>query len=480
MPQISFRLFPLILLFVLTACEKNTGSTDKKIPAAPIPVVQAALQPRAIFREAVSPMSFELATGALSVWRSYSAIRPALVLFASHPMLTPTSAELRDDIGRLIATASDQEIIRRGRATASDTLLVSPQTVSAALDAKIFSEIVVVLSTREAPDAVSLEKFVKRATEAGFLTTAEGTALTLNGSTISGTVRGIPLRIAHPDGLPPVNGPMLLHVDLGYFKESYANEVKTPIYDLIYQFATSVRDAGYQPTATTLSYSNQEVGYALTSRFVLRDLAQIMLHPEYLAGDTPASWKLRASALYASIMFNEAEAQNMTVHAAKETPGDAAALFDLALLHFQHAEPELGFQVLDQAVAIDPGFAPAYVELADQGQSMGQWGKSFELLNKAVSALPNDHELRVRYAGDLIQRGRTAEARPHLETLQQLTWSDIYHKGMPETLLRMQEAAKVDSTQILPDAEQTPRVKPTDSSRSMPPSHMGIPMHKRP
>lgn len=465
----------LLLLPVLFSCENRREAP----PVPPISVPQAEIRPQAIFVEPVKPAHFELASGALTIWRRYASNRPALLLFASHPLLSPIDPALRADVGRIVATASDEELLRRGRATASDTLLVSPQTVSAALDAKIFSEIVVILPTREAADAVSLEKFATRVTEAGFLSPEEGKTLVLEGSTIRGSVRGIPLRVVHPDALPTIVSPSILHVDLGYFKETYINEIKTPIYDLIYEFAASVRDAGYKPVATTLSYSNQEVGYALTSRFVLRDLAQIMLHPEFLSGETPASWRLRAAAMYANIMFNETEARQLIQQAAQDTPGDAAALFDLGLLRFQQNRPDEGFALLDQVVAIDPGYAPAYIELADQGQRMGQWKRSFELLQKAADAMPDHAELRIRLAGDLIQRGRTAEARPLLAELAGLSWSAIYHPGIPETLIKMQAAASVDSLLPLPD-DPEPSASPSPPPLRMPPSHMGSPTQRHP
>lgn len=469
----------IFLSLSIGACD-DSGSQERQVQVRPASAVQqSTITPRQAFKEPIEPAVFELASGALSIWRNYAAIKPALLLFASHPLLNPTEDVETASIKQMIAVATDQEILRRGSVSASDTLIVSPQTVSAAIHAGLFSEILLVLPTQEKPEDISLEKFVMRLTVAGFLSAEEAATLVLKDKVISGTVRGLPFRLVHPDALPPLTGPLVMHVDLGYFNEGYVNEVKTPIYDSIYWFAAAVRDAGYKPTAVTLSCSNQEVGFSLSSRFIIRDLAYLLRNPQYLEGGTPESWLLRASALYASIMFNESRAQELTEKAAMSKPEDAAAIYDLALLRFQQADPDEGFRLLDQAVTLDRGYALSYIELADQGQSMGQWGKSFELLEKAVAAFPDNVEWRIRLAGDLIQRGRVKEASRHLQILERLNWSDVYHPYIRELLRTMQEAASVES--VLPLPEDSPLPAPRNKApQTMPPSHMGFPQPEKP
>ena len=465
---LSPALFALFFTLVLSGC-----NTKKDSPQAQ-EIKQAMVVPKSAFSEKIEPQLFELTSGALSVWRTFKAAKPTLLLFASHPLLNPIPENLLPEVKRVIESGHDTELLRRGSASAADVLFASPQTVSAALEGGLLAEVIVVIPTKEKKDAISLEKFTQRAQEAGFLTQEEATKLTLQDGIISGTVRNIPLRVIHPEALPPITTPLLLHIDLGYFKENYVNDIKTPIYDLIYEFTAAIRAAGYKPTAVTLSFSNQEVGYALTSRFVIKDLASLFRYPNFLDGKTPTSWSLRSAALYASLMFNEERARTLTEQAAKETPDDAAALFDLSILRFQQGQADEGFSLLDQAVALDRGYALAYLELADQGQSMGQWSKSFELLQKATKAFPDNAEIRMRLAGDLIQRGRAVEARPLLDALEKLSWSGVYHADVPEILSRMQTAAKIENDVALPDAA-APQIVPQRKQQGMPPSHMGFP-----
>jgi len=141
-------------------------------------------------------------------------------------------------------------------------------------------------------------------------------------------------------------------------------------------------------------------------------------------------------------------------------------------VRFQQNLPEEGFALLDRTVALDPGYALVYLELADQGQSMGQWSKSFELLQKASEAFPDNAVIRVRLAGDMIQRGRVKEARSVLKELKSLPWTNDYHPNIHSLLEEMQKAASADSVLPLTDTPATPTGRP--QSRTLPPSHMGM------
>ncbi len=462
--------FHASVLFTLMLC--GYGCDFQKDSGPSVTIAQVAVTPKALFQEPIVTQSFELASGALTVWRRYSAAKPALLLFAAHPLLNPVPEPLTEQVGQLLSSRDDTELLRRGTSTAADALLISPQTVSAAIEGGLISELLVVLPSLD-DKPISLEKFSKRASAAGFFSSEDASRLTLEDGVIRGSTRGIPLRVSYLNALPEIDRPLLMHIDLSYFKESYVNDIKTPIYDLIYEFATATKGAGYRPTAVTLSYSNQEVDISLSSRFVINDLATLIENPAYLEGGTPASWALRASALYASLMFDEERSRILTEQAAASTPDDAAALFDLALVRFQENLPEEGFALLEQAIALDAGYGLVYLDLADQGQNLEQWTKSFELLEKATTIFPDNAVLRIRLAGDLIQRGRVKEARRVLKALEKLEWSEFYHPEARALLEKMQQAAKVES--VLPLAETRPVPSGKPRSRTLPPSHMGMP-----
>lgn len=429
------------------------GCKEKREPdnaTGAVVVQQSTAAPKTAFMEPVEPALFELTSGALTTWRTFSGRKPALVLFASHPLLDAIPAELADDVQQLLSSASDQEIVRRGSMAASDTLLLPPQTVSAAIAAGFFSEIVFVLPTRGKPENLSLDDFRNRALRAGFLAPPEAEKLVLKAGVISGTLHGLPFRVAHPEALPKIAGPVIIHIDLGYFRELYVNEIKTPVYRLIYDLVTSLRTAAYPALAVTLTYSNQEIGFSLDSRFMISNLADILRQPKLLDGGTPPSWELRASALYLSAMFSEDQAEQQIVKASIASPNDPSALYALALVQFRNNQPQLGFETLERTVALDRGYVIEYLDLAVQGEKLGQWDKSIELLGRVAQLAPDNALNQIRLASTLIQRGRNKEARPLLDRLARLQWSPLYHRDVPALLEEMRHSAKDDSIVPIP------------------------------
>lgn len=396
----------------------------------------------ALFKEPVEPQVFELASGALVIWRNLADQKPALVLFSVHPFLEPLPESERKSIRNFVRTASPAELVRRGRFNVPDTAFVPPQTVSAAIASGLIGELIFVLPTTRTVDQVSLPSFQQKAFAAGFLSEKETLALKLqDDGVISGRVRGIPFRCVHPDALPSISRPVIIHVDLSYFKDLYVNDVKTPLYNLIFQTAQSIRNAGWKSLAATLSYSNQEAEFSLETRYLISNLATLLLHPDLLESNPPLSWQLRADASLANATFAEETAQELIAQAVEVAPDDPDALYALSLQKFQQKQPDEAFALLDRAVAIDPGYALAYLDLAETGIELGQVKKAEELFNKAASIFPHNPFIRIKLAHLLIEGNRGTEAIPLLRELQQLPWSSTYHPETTRLLKQMLDYA---------------------------------------
>ena len=329
-----------------------------------------------------------------------------------------------------------------GRNTAADTLFVSPQTVSAAIAAGLIGELDYVIPSRKPLEDFSLEGFRQRALAAGFLTPAEADGLTLKDGVISGEVRGIPLRCFHPDAKLDIGRPALVHIDLGYFKDLYVNEVKTPVYGLLSDTVLMLQKIALPVYAVTLSYSNQEALFSLDTRFTISNLADVIRDPQLFQGGTPASWSLRAKALYASAMFAETTARELLAKAVQSNPDDPAALYAQSQEMFAQKQPAKGFQLLDRATAIDPGYAYSYYELAQSGIALGDFQKSLKLLKKAAGFFPDNPFIRLQEADLLIQAGQGQEALDLLRELKRLPWSERTHPGVVAHLDEMIEAAR--------------------------------------
>jgi len=438
---------------VAPAPVETTATTTEAAPSEPttteaaVPAKPAAAEARlpgtyALFEEPVESARYEVPSSALATWRGFASRKPALLLFSKHPFLDPLADNLREDVRALLSNGTAEDINRRGRLRAADPVFFPPNTVSAAIEGRLISELVYVYPTSRPVAEFSLPDFQRRALGAGFLTEAEALALTLQDGVISGTVRGIPFRCVHPEALPKIDAPVLVHIDLGYFESLYANDIKTPVYGLIYDLSKALRAAAYPVLAVSLSYSNQETGFSLDSRFIISDLAELLRHPEWLTQEVPASWTLRSQALFASTMFAESTSLELTAEAAQINPDDPAALYHQALVLFRQEQPDEAFVLLDQAVALDAGYALAYIDLAETGLESGQWEKALELLGKAAQHFPDDPFIRMRQADILIRHDRGQEALPLLRDLRQLPWSPVHYYGIPGYLKEMQAAAE--------------------------------------
>ncbi len=320
----------------------------------------------------------------------------------------------------------------------AEPLILPTQTVTAAINAGWFSEIVWVFPSTASPEQMQTDLFRKQVTQAGFLSEAEAEQLHLDGGIYAGTVRGLPFRAAHPAALPKIDKPMILHVDLGYFKGLYQGEVKTRVYDVLHDTALALHETDWSPELVTLSYSTMEGTFPLDVRFLITNFAEMLRDPTLLDGTMPQNWALRSEALYAVNFFLEGKTQEYYEQAAREYPQDAAAQYDLYRhLFFEQRKIDEALAVLDKTVTLDRGYAAAYLELAQIADTDGNLAAALELLTKAAPVVPENPMVNLYRAQFLIQSGRKDEAMPLIRDLQKLTWSTHYHEGVPELLDQM-------------------------------------------
>jgi tetratricopeptide (TPR) repeat protein len=393
----------------------------------------------ALFDAPIEPVVVELPPEALPYWRDAAAgSKPALVLFSIHPLLDQIEDSLKPQVARLLEKGSQNELQRHGSIYRAEPLILPTQALSAAVEAGLFSEIIWVFPSTASPDQMQFDLFRKQVTEAGFLTDEEGETLHLDGGVYSGTVRGVPFRAAHPAVLPDIDKPMILHVDLGYFKGLYQGEVKTRIYDLLLNTALALNETGWQPILTTLSYSTFEGTFSLDVRFLITNFADMLRDPALLDGTMPQSWALRSEALYAVNFFLEDKVQEYYEQAARDYPDDAATQFDLYKhLFFEQRKIDEALAVLDKAVSLDRGYAAAYLELAQIANDDGNLAAALELLSNAAPLVPENPMVNLYRAQFLIESSRKEEAIPLIKNLQQLTWSTYYHTDIPALLEQM-------------------------------------------
>ena len=91
------------------------------------------------------------------------------------------------------------------------------------------------------------------------------------------------------------------------------------------------------------------------------------------------------------------------------------AQLNLALLELSRGRPERAEAACREALAIDPGFAPASASLADVYRSQGREEEGERVLREGLVRSPEDAALHHALGLLLVRRGRTAEALQELE-----------------------------------------------------------------
>lgn len=434
------RILCLVIISLLfTACQKQEEQPPAPTPAAQLQPAEPTAAEQGVFQ----PRRVELASSALPIWREAQESKPALVLMSFDPFLKPVPAELKQRAIDLVAQGSADDFARHGSYFRADPVILPNQTLSAAIDAGLFSKIYWIFPAKNTPEQLDVVTFREQMTEAGFFSAEEAAALTLKDAAFSGVLRGLPFQAVHYLAFPEVNEPLVLHIDLSFFRGLYDNEIKTPLYDLIHQAASTLTQSGWKPLVTTLSYSTLEGEIALETRFVLSNLADILANPSLLAAEAmPPAWGLRAEGLYAADMFTESKKLELFHKAAVLAPDDPTALYDLFQAHFMAKEIDQALATLDRAVALDPGYAATYLALADMALTDNNPSVTFDLLNKAKPFFPYNPFVDLQRADLLLQKGDRNGAIELLETLKSAEWSSFYRSEMPGEIDDMLEAAK--------------------------------------
>ena len=152
-------LLSLVFIVSLTGCEqKKDMSVAAKVEKGPAVALQLPI-PKLIFDEPTEAHRFELPSEALQIWRHSKSVKPALVLFSIHPLLVPVAEERKQDISELIRSGDADTFKNRGSFFRVNPALAPTQTVTAAIDNDLFSEVIWVIPTQSKVEELSLDVF---------------------------------------------------------------------------------------------------------------------------------------------------------------------------------------------------------------------------------------------------------------------------------------------------------------------------------
>lgn len=434
-------------------------------PAGSAAPTTFAFAPAPVFSLGLSPGVVEDPVEALYYWRQVAGQKPALLLFSNDPFLRPIPPVLQEEALRFAQQAGEEELRRRGGLLASDPLLLPQMAVTAALEADFFSELIWVLPLMPEQEALSLDTMRDQLQKYGALSPEEAEALSFDGIEFRGTTHGVPFRAVSLQSLGALEGPALLHYDQSYFKPLYKNEIKTPLFPLILQSFSELRELGVPVGAVTISRSNIEGQIPLDSRFVTSVIATLFRQPDTLDQALPPNWDRRARALYLGNFFKKEEIRDLYLAMAQEAPQDASVQFALYQIARQFKEGVQALDYLDKAVAIDPVFALEYLSLAGIATEKGRPDQTLQMLTQGAAAFPENPFIPLQIVQFHLQHGHGKPALELIDALAQRTWSEIYHPGVPPALEQMRIAAlEMAETPPQAMADPTSEPKPVDAS----------------
>ncbi len=430
-------LLPILLL----GCDPTPQQTSTPAPA---PAETAAKNaPEAptgsgLFHQPVEPVLVELPSEALPHWRTENATKPALVLFSFDPLLKSIGPSLRDRSRELALTGSPEQMRRHGSYNVAEPLILPVQTVDAALDAGMFSKLYWIFPSKVSPEQLDLARFRKQMEEQGILSGDELASLNLNAGHFTAQVRGIPFEAVHYQQLSDISEPLVLHIDMSFFRGLYDNEIKSPLYGLLRDTVDSLRGLNWQPLITSLSYSTLEGATSLDVRFMINNLAEMIRNPALLETDMPKAWQVRSEALYAGDMYSESKKIELSQQIAQLAPQSAAAHYDRFQALFLSKKIAPAMQALHQAVKLDPGYGAAYIQLAQMAVEDRNIDTALELLERAEPLFPENPFIPLQKAHLLTLSNQPEAAKEHLARLPQ-TWSPLYHQKVPGAIADLRQ-----------------------------------------
>lgn len=415
-------------LFLICGCSPT-------LVQPPAPAVSSALPPLLLSPQPLHAV--ELAPEAIPAWRKLRQSRPALLLLSADPMLTPIPDSLRSDVALLTERGDEGSFRVTAKRQVSNPLLLQDQTVSAAIQNDLISELVWIIPTQSDNQEISLEIFREQLITAGIATPGEVESFQQAGNVVTGQIRNLPFRCTSLRNLPNLEGPVILHLDLTYFANRYENEVTTPIFSLIHDVLTALRQTRITVATSTLSISTEENEAPLEFRFLKDVLASVFARPGLLDEPLPKEWELRKEARYFESFFQPQAVLERYLRLCEIEPESASAEFDTYRAFATLKEDNEAEKHLVRAIQKDSGYAHEYINLALMSSKSPP--EKLLHLQKAIDIFPANPFLRLEKLNLLIGLGQLEPAKDLLDSLDFEQWSQIYYPEIPPILTELRK-----------------------------------------
>jgi hypothetical protein len=431
--SLSTILFCLLLL--LSACERRSEKPSPAVNASPQPQTAVAAKTALLLQEPIECELGELPVDALPVWRRHAASRPTLVLLSNDPFLQPIPPPLQAIARELVLNGSAQSLQQKSGTRSSDPLLQPLMAVSAAIDADLFAKIVWVLPANPDATNISLATFKQQLLDYGGVTASEAESFVLTAeNAFAGKVRGVPLVATFPTNLSKLDGPVLVHVDISFFSPFYKNEIKTPLFPIVYSSLDALRQLAYPALAVTISTSNESGLLPVETRFLGNVVQRLFLEPSLLDQGLPENWGRKKDILYLENLFQPERMLENALLMVKNAPNDADAHYALYQAYRDNKDGNKALESLMQTVKLDRGYALEYFSLALLAQEKKRPDQAVRMLELAAAAFPENPFIPLELAKAHLHIGQSDKALSLIRKLQQVSWSAVYYPTMREDL----------------------------------------------
>ena len=432
----------LCLATLLGACQRDQPSeplpstAPGQPPVASVPTLQVASPSPAqvtpptkrLLVDGVTPVVVETPAEALPTWRQYASVRPTLLLLASDPSLLPYPERIKAEVLNLARMADIPTLRKSALPTLANPILLPNMALAAALDAGFFGKVIWLIPMK--PDTtLTLEAFRARLVAQGILTETEAAAFRDEGGSFVGTVRNVPFT-ATTKTLPPQKEPLLLHLDLSYFRPGYHSEIREPLHHHVRGLLISLRESHLSVLATTVSLSNLSTELPLTTRFLGGMVSRLFVEPKRLDEALSSQEALRADAMYLSNFFRKEDVLEKYLLMEKAAPRDPSIKYDLYLTLRQFNRVEEAQEKLREAVVLDPIYGLEYLVLAELALQKERPDGALQMFDKAAAIFPENPFIPLYKARLYAQLGHPEKVKEILAPLQEVIWSDLYFPQM--------------------------------------------------
>lgn len=436
----------------------------------PVAVATTA-RPRVLMGEVVPLQRLELPAESLAIWREHARQKPTLLLLSSNPMLVPVPEGLREAVQTLLDGASREELARRGSPQTPNPLLTPVMTVDASLRAGWFGRVVWALPLRDPQQELSDKVLRQHFSASGMFNGEELRRLEIDKYLVRGTVRGVSLLAAALDNLPPLQGPLIVHIDQSYFQDRYKNEVATPLLQIVFDTLYQLRERRLSVLAVTFTYGNLEGRISLPVRYVGEILAHYLEHPDRVEKPVPRNWQRQGDIFHLENLFEKGKILELAQAMERDDPESSWVRFTLYRAMADSNQGDKALARLAEAVKHDHMYALEYLNLAQLAYDKKRPEAALRMLQLAAAVFPDNPQIKLRVAQLAGGMGDRRSALRLVEQLQQLPWSPVYYPQMPDHLKGFAEYLRTEPPSVQPAANKTPT--PSGHPVGLPPAHLG-------